>query len=450
MRKWLRNTSILSLLVLGSVPAWALGEPEIASSDPIAPRILVPAWVPEALPADIDPWVRRVVEARAAKDAASGNALMESVAMQMLNRYDVSDMSPEEQAGRFMSIATGEAAADYEKSHISEDAVRFSQDSFEGFAREPQGAEEIAASVDTKAQTDAAFLAFLASPEGMKTLSMMSGDQISAIAALVSAMRSDLPPEQLFGRPASEMDGVPELSQDPSATDVAELVKSMTAPKAPEEPAVRDVGDGTNLLLSGWTARETEDGGVEIVNESIEGSALAVVEGMVLGPFGPVQSIEKSPLGIQVAFANGEVISSQDSRLENGVPVLAGSESPEETGNNGGEFMLSALPEIPGGSSNQGLSEEGLIGAPPSQDAVAENAEAPASSLRPKPRPENFAEDDQAAPPEGGMRTSLRPRPRPENLVVAATTQKASEAAPARSLRPRPRPASISPQNGGA
>lgn len=449
MKNWLRNTSILSLLIMGSVPAWALVKPKIVSSDPLAPPILVPTWVPEALPADIDPWVRRSVEARAAKEAETGNALLESVAMQMLDRYDVSDMSPEEQAGRFMSIASGEAAADYEQSHISEDAVRFSKDSFEGFAKESQGAEEATASPDTKAQTDAAFLAFLASPEGMKTLSMMSGDQISAIAALVSAMRSDLPPEQLFGRPASEMDGVPELSQDPSATDVAELVKSMTAPQTPEEPAVRDVGDGTNLLLSGWTAREAEDGGVEIVNESIEGSALAVVEGMVLGPFGPVQSIEKTPNGIQVAFANGEVISSQDSVLEDGVPVLAGTETAQDGGNAGGEFILSALPEMPEGSPAQISPEPAALGAEDVPGAIAEAAGAPTSSLRPKPRPENLVTTTEADSPDVSMVTSLRPKPRPENLVVAAATQEAPEEAPARSPRPRPRPASLSPQNGG-
>ena len=446
MKKWLRDTSILSVLIMGTVPAWALVEPEILSSDPLAPPIMVPSWIPEALPAEIDPWVRRIVEARAAKEAGPGNALMESVAMQMLDRYEISDMTPEEQAGRLMSIASGEAAADYEKSHISEDAVRFSQDSFQGLGMQPQSTEESPDVSEKKTDTDAAFLAFLASPEGMKTLSMMSGDQISAIAALVSAMRSDLPPEQLFGRPASAMDGVPELSEDPSATDVAELVKSMTAPQSPVEPAVRDVGDGTNLLLSGWSARETEDGRVEIFNETIEGSALTVVEDMVIGPFGPVQSIERSTTGIQVSFANGEVIRSQDSLLGEGVPVLSGTEAQEATA---WEFMLSALPDMPEAPLAQASSEEEAAGSETSQDAVTESVTAPASSLRPKPRPEGLVENAPSSPSELGTDGSPRPKPRPENLVVAAAPQEGSEGAMTRSLRPRPRPASLSPQKGG-
>lgn len=441
MKKWMRTTSILSLFALSSAPVLASGGPDIASMDPLAPRILIPSWTPEALPSDIDAWVRRTVAEAASTEASSGDALLESVAMQMLDRYDVSDLSEEEQASRFLSIANGEAAADYEKSNISEDAVRFSKDSFAGFSDEAPVAEAVPAETAKNAETDAAFLAFLASPEGMQTLSMMSGDQISAIAALVSAMRSDVPPEQLFGRPASALDGVPELSEDPSATDVAALVKSMTDPSAATAPEVRDVGDGKNLLLAGWEARLTDEGGVEIFNASMEGSALPVVEGMVLGPFGPVQTIEASEAGVTVVFASGETITSIETPLEEGVPALAdaGQGTPEDV-SAGGEFILSALPDLPAGAQAAPLSPETVVA-----DAVIPEGGL-VSSLRPKPRPANLLAEAKLS---DNPLASLRPKPRPENLVVAAAEAVSPKDALTRSLRPKPRPASLSSKTGG-
>lgn len=445
MKKWLSHVSILSLVALASLPAWALGKAEIASSDPLAPRIILPAWTPTALPEGVDPWVQNIVKARVAAEMTSGDALLESVAMQMLDRYDVSDMSEEEQTQRFLSIATGDAASDYEKSQISMDAVRFSRESFDGFAEEIAAPEAPPDTGDDKAKTDAAFLEFLASPDGMKTLSMMSGDQISAIAALVSAMRSDLPPEQLFGTPASAMEGVPELSQDPSGTDVASLVKSMTEAGAMPEPETRDVGDGRNLLLAGWVSRVGVDGTVEIVNPTIEGSALPVMEGMVLGPFGPVAALQETASGVQVVFANGERIGPEGPVLDEGVPALSGSETAQGDAPSG-EFILSALPDMPAGTP---VPVEAETVAPVTADIAAAVEGGLETSLRPRPRPADL--EEKAAPvAEGGLDRSPRPLPRPKTLVLAEVAPKPADGGLTTSLRPKPRPDSLVARNGGS
>jgi hypothetical protein len=378
-----------SLLVLAlSCPfasAAAMAQVEIRMSAG-GPAVILPAAHPRAmvasLPDDIDPWVRDHVMNR--DMAPPPKALFETMAAEMIDRYApiVGSIDDRDALKRLQDIAAGATIEDYARPKGFETAVRFSESVFD--VPEDSSRESPDAAAGDQGEE---LMTFLGTQEGMRLLSTMSGDQIGAMASLVAAMQRDSAAGAAMpvGAPLS---GVPELSA--SALESVDINDLLSKPGR-TEASVRDVGNGENLLLEGWVAEFDPERGVMISNPAITASEMIVEEGMVIGPFGAVASIEDRDGILVVRLESGDEIRSLDKvDLAPLVPDL----DQVARSSTQGEFILTALPDIPR------VAKERL------------SSLAPMTSLRPtsRPRPEATAE------PAEVVLASTRPRARPGSI----------------------------------
>ncbi|MCE6959692.1 hypothetical protein LAZ40_11745 [Cereibacter sphaeroides] len=409
-----RAVRLLGLLAATVTPVAGWGGPELPSADPAAPAIRMPYWTQAALPSDIDPWVRRHVAESETARSDSRTTLLTSVALQMLSRYGEPDLSQDEQVSRLESIASGEAEDDYIASgEVSISSANAAQPDVDTTAGASGAEPATAGSAADAGARDAALVAWLSSPEGLETLSRMSGDQIGGIAALVAAMR-----------------GTPQASVPAAAAPAVPAGGVGNLPAAMGRPEV---------LVQGWSARRTADGAVEVVNAGFDASAIEVSEGMVLGPLGAVLRIEDGSGGVSVVLADGRRIAPASPVLSEGIPDLDGEENPPSAAAPG-EFLLSALPEEPDLIAD--LRPQVSGGA-----ATIVTAPRPRETQPPMPRPAGLAGPATAEPAarRPAAEPSVRPRARPAALATATApaTAPADQPAAAPLVHPLPRPASL-------
>ena len=200
------------------------------------------------------------------------------------------------------------------------------------------------------------------------------------------------------------------------AAEVLRLIEDHRSGKNPVSDvpplSLSEEAETESLPLRGWVLARDENGAPYIQNGDDPASRLLIVPSMILGDLGRILSIQDDPEGFRVTLESGEV-------LEGEIRVVAPADAP--------------APESAEKAANEATSEADggatvMAGAAPSapQEAASGQVAAPASSLRPRPRP-------------AGLQVSATPEPPAVDAVSAG-----AEPAEGRStVRPRQRPAGI-------
>jgi hypothetical protein len=412
-----RAMMILAFPILQSLGNPAMAEVEIRP-EMGGPAVRLPAAHPRAIADSSKIAPEDVIRHEAIGEEATppSGAIFDAMAVEMVDRYArmLGSVDEREARRRLEDIAAGATLFDYARPEGFDTAVRFSETIFD-VAEAPVAKPETSSEQGSVAD----LMGFLGTREGMRLLSTMSGDQIGAMAALVAAMQGDAPGAQIPYAAGASLSGVPELSE--AALDSVDINDLLSKPDR-DAPSVRDVGDGSNLLLDGWIAEIDPERGVVISNPAIMASEMVVEPGMIIGPFGMVEAIEERDGILVVKLESGDEIKSLEAvSIAAAVPELT---EVEEIGESA-EIILSDVPDFIRAAK------------PPASDF------APVTSLRPKSRPvpgvaTEASESAQVDPvTKIGM---IRPRARPDSIAEKASGAKAPVAA----IRPHARPDWIS------
>lgn len=228
---------------------------------------------------------------------AAGTFMLEEIRRQIGDRYVMNVDLDEAQSERLNLLLSGGYLSDYtsEGSGVSFSTGRF--------APTPSAAGDAVAGLETL--DDVA--GFAMTPANIRAMALMTPEQIDAIALMAEINRNP--------------------QADLSALIAAGRVAQVGPHSAPRDAAPpMQIGDGSNLALSGWYAAE-HDGVVYIENDQFLGSRVGVELGSVIGAFGPVMAIERGVGGVDVVFASGDRIAAlggSDMPSTNGIPALGG------------------------------------------------------------------------------------------------------------------------------
>jgi hypothetical protein len=194
---------------------------------------------------------------------------------------------------RLFDLAEGVAFSDWGAPAAHLTALQVTDAKFEAAAP--------AAVVDTTAESINDMRRFLATPEGMSALTLMSPQQIEALAQVMANQAAPVAQTVTVAQasvpaPAPEMtSGVPPLDFSNDAQDVQDD---------------RILGGTTDLLLRDWRiAQEGAATSMFLVNNP--GSRIDVREGMVLGALGEIVAINFNDYEVTVTFDNGETLTGE-------------------------------------------------------------------------------------------------------------------------------------------
>lgn len=375
--KSLLMTSLLAGAALW--PALASAENAIESEVAGAPAFVIP---------DVEN-----VEAEA--PGAASNPMLEMIRREMAEKY--SDNGPVDGA-RLGALLDGSYMKDYTGNEMG-GPVQFSNSVFDSSARPAPPPPPETVQEPAKQDPSEAFALFLSTPEGIRALSSMNGDQIEAIAMMMEMMRNpDAAPAAPRQQQAQQalLSGIPALgTADLNRMEPEDLVRMAMESVKPKEV---NLGNGKDIYLSSWKAGQDADGNFYLVNDHLPGSQISVMIGDVVGEFGPVVEAVADPArGAKVTFQSGDVIAEREPpNLENGIPAIG------EPGGFPGDMLSGEIIVSTPASGD----DEKIEPAPGSEaDSGAESVEtksanAPETSIRPMPKPKDLGKGEEASKPK--------------------------------------------------
>lgn len=340
--------------------------------------------------------IPEVTKADSVTSEPAEDPMLEKIRQEIAEKY--ADQDPVDGA-RLGALIDGSYLDDYKLDDLG-DPVHFSNSIFDTSSRPSVVPEPPKAPEPAKQDPAEAFALFLSTPNGIRALSSMNGDQIEAIAMMMEMMRNPgaktAAPRQQAAQEAL-LNGIPALgSSDLNKMEPEDLVRMAMDSVKPTEV---NLGNGKDMYLSTWKAGQDADGTFYLVNAHLPGSQIGIMVGDVVGEFGRVISAEVDvQRGALVTFETGDKIAEREApNLNDGIPAI------QQPGGFPGDSLAGEIIVSTSTPGEETIEKEEEAESKPAEEVKRDTTAtefAPEKAIRPMPRPEELEKDKKADSPK--------------------------------------------------